>query len=330
MNTNALRLFLHIMQRGSLVAAATELNMSPSAASCLLMGLERETGLVLFSRNGKRLHPTAEGKQYFSECYRVLVAVDDLPRVARRLASGTKERLRLLSNPRFAATLMNPAIGRLLRSNPKIEIDLQIVVRYEVELTSSERSFDVGITALPLKHASVHTEPLLDMPATAIMRRDHPLARRAFVRLPELAGQPLVATPLGSSLLRQEVESMFAAEGLEFRPQLTVSQVDIACHIVLQAGAIMISDPLIPLTLNAEAYAVVPLRPVRVLHVGIVTPALNPDSRLTTLFKLCLREEAKFIEERLTHRFGNLNAPRNREASRRTVKPRDRALSSKS
>ncbi len=85
-----------------------------------------------------------------------------------------------------------------------------------------------------------------------------------------------------------------------------------------------------PLTLNAEAYAVVPVRPARVLHVGIVTPALNPDSRLTTMFKLCLREEAKFIKERLTHRFGNLNAPRNRETSLRTVKPRDRALSSKS
>jgi DNA-binding transcriptional LysR family regulator len=317
------------MQRGSLVAAATELNTSPSAASRLLMGLERETGLVLFSRHGKRLHPTAEGKQYFSECYRVLVAVDDLPRVARRLASGAKARLRLLSNPRFAATLMNPAIGRFLSSNPKTEIDLQIVLRYEVELTSSERSFDVGITALPLKHFSVHTEPLCDMPATAIMRRDHPLARRAFVRLPELAGQRLVVTPPGTHL-RQEVESMFAAEGLEFRPQLTVSQVDIACHIVLEAGAIMISDPLIPLTLNAEAYGVVPLRPVRMLHVGLVTPALNPASRLTTLFKLCLREEAKSIKERLTHRFGNLNTPRNREASPRTAKPRDRALSSKS
>jgi DNA-binding transcriptional LysR family regulator len=39
------------MQRGSLVAAATELNMSPSAASRLLVGLERETGLVLFFRD---------------------------------------------------------------------------------------------------------------------------------------------------------------------------------------------------------------------------------------------------------------------------------------
>jgi hypothetical protein len=115
---------------------------------------------------------------------------------------------------------------------------------------------------------------------------------------------------------------MFAAEGLELRPQLTVGQVDVACNVALQANAIMISDPLMPLTLHSEAYAVVPLRPLHVLHVGIATPALNPDSRVTTLFKLCLREVAKSIKQRLTHRFGNLNTPRNREINVGKVKPR--------
>ena len=314
MNTNALRLFLHIVQRGSLVAAATELNMSPSAASRLLAGLERETGLALFSREGKRLRPTVEGRQYFNECYRALVAVDELPKTARRLASGAKARLRLLSNPRFAAPLMNPAIGRFLRNHSDIEINLEIVLRYEVELTCLERAFDVGIIALPLKHASVATEPLLDMPMTAITRRDHPLARRTSVCITELTDHQIVATPPGTHL-RQEVEAMFASEGFELRPQLTVSQVDVACHVVLQTGAIMIADPLIPLTLNPEAYAVVPLRPLRLLHLGIVTPALNQDSRSTTQFKLCLREETKSIKEALFHRFGSRGVARNRGRS---------------
>jgi DNA-binding transcriptional LysR family regulator len=314
MNVNALRLFLHIMQRGSLVAAATELNMSPSAASRLLVGFEREIGLALFSRDGKRLRATAEGRQYFDECYRVLVALDELPKTARRLASGAKASLRLLSNLRFAAPLMIPAIGRFLRNHSDIEINLEIAFRYEVELTCSERAFDVGIIGLPLKHVSVPTEPLLDMPMTAIMRRDHPLARRTFVRLAELTDHKLVATPPGT-YLRQEVEAMFAAERLEMRPQLTVSQVDVACHIVLQTGAIMISDPLLPLTLNPEAYAVVPLRPLRMLRLGIVTPALNPNSRSTTQFKLCLREETKSIKEGLFHRFGSLDEARNRGRS---------------
>jgi DNA-binding transcriptional LysR family regulator len=314
MNINALRLFLHIMQRGSLVAAASELNMSPSAASRLLTGLERETGFALFSREGKRLRATAEGRQYFYECYRVLVALDDLPRTARRLASGAKARLRLLSNPRFAAPLMNAAIGRFLRNHSDIEVNFEIALQYEVELACSERAFDVGIIALPLKHASVVTEPLLDMPMTAIMRRDHPLARHTFVRVTELTDHKLVATPPGTHL-RHEVEAMFATEELELRPQLTVSHVDVACHVVLQTGAIMISDPLIPLALNPEAYAVVPLRPLRLLHLGIVTPALNPDSQSTTQFKLCLREETKLIKDGLRHRFGSLGEPQSRSGS---------------
>jgi DNA-binding transcriptional LysR family regulator len=60
-NIKAIRLFLHIMQRCSLVAAAEKLNMSASAASRLLTGLEYEAGLTLFSRDGHRLSPTGRG-----------------------------------------------------------------------------------------------------------------------------------------------------------------------------------------------------------------------------------------------------------------------------
>src|SRR3954463_3857339 len=100
MNIQAIRLFLHVMQRGSLAAGAQQLNMSPSAASRLLAGLERTTGLKLFSRDGHALRPTAEGAQYFNECHRVLLAVDELPHAARRLAGGERSRLKVGSGAR--------------------------------------------------------------------------------------------------------------------------------------------------------------------------------------------------------------------------------------
>src|SRR2546423_15556999 len=83
MNIQAIRLFLHIMQRGSLAAGAEALNMSASAASRLLSGLERTTGLKLFSRDGHSLRPTAERAQYFHECRRALVAGDRVALPAR-------------------------------------------------------------------------------------------------------------------------------------------------------------------------------------------------------------------------------------------------------
>src|SRR3569833_2308689 len=118
MNIQAIRLFLNVVQRGSLAAAAQELNMSPSAASRLLSGLERTAGMKLFSRDGHSLRPTAEGAQYFNECHRVLLAVDELPRAARRLASGAQSRLKLACGARLANSLMIPAIGRFAKRNP--------------------------------------------------------------------------------------------------------------------------------------------------------------------------------------------------------------------
>ena len=200
MNFNAVRLFLHVMQRGSLVAAANDLNMSPSSASRLLVGLERSTGLALFSRDRQRLQPTPEGERYYNECYRVLVAVDELPRVAERLASGVRARLGLVSTPRFASSLMIPAIGRFLRDNADVEIDLQIMLRREIEFPSVEHSFDIGVVALPMKNPALKMTRLFDMPVAAIMRRNHPLARREFLRATELAAQQLVLIPSGTRI----------------------------------------------------------------------------------------------------------------------------------
>jgi DNA-binding transcriptional LysR family regulator len=150
------------------------------------------------------------------------------------------------------------------------------------------------------------------MPATAIMRRDHPLAKRAFVRASDLAAERLVAVEPRMGI-RDVMEEMFSAEGLELRPQLTATNIDIACQLVNRTNAITVAEPLVPLTLDSEAFAFVPMKPLHTVHVGIVTPPLKPDSRLTTLFKASLREEAKAIEQRLARRLVN---PNGREARR--------------
>jgi DNA-binding transcriptional LysR family regulator len=302
MNIRAIRLFLHAVRRGSLGAAAGELNMSPSAASRLLSGLERAIGFSLFSRDRQRLHPTAEGLQYFEECYRALVAVDELPRAARRLASGARTRLKLVSVPRFATSVMIPAIARFMKQNPDIDIDFQIMLRHEIENSPSERSFDVGVAGLPLKNPALVTAPLLEVPAVAIMRRNHALAKRKYVRILDLAKQRLIVLPPGTRV-RADVEDMFASEGVEFRPQITVTSGDVACQLVLRSDAVTIAEPLVPMALDAKSYALVPIQPIRMLYIGIVAPAFKPDSRLVTQFRMSLQEEAKVIRQRMAQRF---------------------------
>ena len=307
MNIQAIRLFLHVMQRGSLAAGAQELNMSPSAASRLLSGLERTTGLKLFSRDGHALRPTVEGAQYFNECYRVLIAVDELPRTARRLASGAQSRLRLVSGPRLANSLMIPAIGRFAKSNPDVGIDFQLAQVHEVDRIVSENAFDIAVgTLMPLAIPAVEMFPLFDMPIFAVMRRDHVLAKRSFVRPADIAAHKLIATPAGA--MREDLEHTFRSEGVEMHPQYTANCVDHGCRLLLQIDAIMIIDPLVPLAIDPKAFALVPLKPLRTVQSSIVTPALKPESRLTAEFKACLREEAQSIEKRVALLLGNSRA----------------------
>jgi DNA-binding transcriptional LysR family regulator len=318
MNIQAIRLFLLVMQRGSLAAGAQALNMSPSAASRLLSGLEHTAGLKLFSRDGHSLRPTPEGAQYFNECHRVLLAVDELPRAARRLASGAQTRLTVGSGPRLATSLMIPTIARFAKKNPDVEVDLQVAQPHEFARMTDRMDIAVG-AMLSMTITTVEASPLFDMPSVAVMPKDHVLAGRSFVRPADLVAHKMIATPTGP--MREDLTHLFHAEGVEFRPQYTATSFEHACALLLRIGAVMITDPLVPLAINASLFALVPLKPLRMIQTSVFTPALAPQSRLIAEFKTCLREEAQALEKRVALLLGKSGeAPARLSAERRRTR----------
>lgn len=58
-----LRSFIHVCERGTVAAAASDLGYSGPAVSQQLARLERDLGAVLFDRAGGRLTPTSAGRQ---------------------------------------------------------------------------------------------------------------------------------------------------------------------------------------------------------------------------------------------------------------------------
>jgi DNA-binding transcriptional LysR family regulator len=279
------------MEHGSLAAAAKSLNMSQSAASRLLAGLEHETGLQLFHRDRMRLVPTTEGTTFFAEARRILLAIDDLPRLAQRVASGTRVRLRVVSMPRFAASLLAPAVARFQRLHPAVEVDVAIVHRRELELAVANQSFDLGIGALPLNNPGIASQPLLSLPAVVVLPARHPLSGRKSLGARDLAAETVVVLGPGTQL-RDDVEAMFAAEGITLRPKIVVDSLEFACRLVAQGIGVTIADPLTPAALGA-GLAMVPWRPRALFHVGVLLPALMPASPSVEQFLDGLRQEAR-------------------------------------
>ena len=320
MNIQAIRLFLHVIREGSLTSGARTLNMSQSAASRLLSGLERETNLQLFSRASQRLRPTSEGEQFFKECNRALLAVDELPRTARRLASGARARLRLVAGSRVAASLVAPAIGRFAKRYPDLEVDVRFTTSLETPTVVAERAFDLAIGSLmPRGMPAIDVEPLLELPTVAIMRRSHPLAERTSLRAADIAGHRLVAHSAGD--LRDSFERIFLSEGIELEPRFTTNSIDLGCHIALHTGAIMIADPLVALTIDEEAFALVPIKPTHMAMISTFTSSLQSVSQITKRFKVSLQEEARAIEARLAGRMKRWDGPASRPKRKASNRP---------
>ncbi|MBE7215434.1 LysR substrate-binding domain-containing protein [Shewanella benthica] len=85
MQINDLMLFVRVADCGSITAAATELELSPAAASAALKRLEKQLDTSLFIRSTRRLRLTDTGERYLIYCRRALAdlslgqqAIDDV------------------------------------------------------------------------------------------------------------------------------------------------------------------------------------------------------------------------------------------------------------
>jgi len=133
----------------------------------------------------------------------------------------------------------------------------------------------------------------------------------------DIAAHKLIATPVGP--MREDQEHLFHADGVEFHAQYTASSVEHGCSLLLEIGAIMITDPLVPLAIDPDLFALVPLKPLRMIQTSVFTPALAPQSRLVAEFKDCLRQEGRLLEKRVAALLGGSSA---KTVARRVHRPR--------
>ncbi len=134
----AVQAFGAVARAGSVVGAAQELAVSPSALSHLIRQLERRVGVALFVRAGRGLKLTVEGEQLASSVLPALAAISDaLGAFARR---GTELRISTLST--FAVRWLIPRLSRFQALHPDIEIFLSTSTR-AVDL--SQETFDCAI-----------------------------------------------------------------------------------------------------------------------------------------------------------------------------------------
>ena len=134
--------FLVVAREQNFTRAAAQLGVSQSALSQTMRGLETRIGVRLLTRTTRRVSPTEAGERLlrtigprFEEVDAELEAVTAL----RDTPAGT---IRLTSTENAAATVLWPALERILPNYPDIKVE--IVIDYGLTDIVAER-FDAGV-----------------------------------------------------------------------------------------------------------------------------------------------------------------------------------------
>ncbi|QDH69517.1 LysR family transcriptional regulator [Marilutibacter alkalisoli] len=137
-----IRLFLRVLDFGSISAAARSLDLSVAVASQRLQRLERGLGVRLLHRTTRRLHATPEGAA-LAEQGRPLVedleVLTDGLRQAGREVAGT---LRVTASASFGRQYLSPLLPEFLALHPRIRLSMDLGDQL-VDLVSS--GFDLAV-----------------------------------------------------------------------------------------------------------------------------------------------------------------------------------------
>ena len=93
-----LRLFLSVVENGSLTRGARAMHLALASASERIAGMEEALGAPLLERNRRGVLPTAAGEALVRHARSILEQVEQMRGELRTYATGLKGRIRLLSN----------------------------------------------------------------------------------------------------------------------------------------------------------------------------------------------------------------------------------------
>jgi len=120
-----LRLLAELDRRGTVAAVAEHLHLTPSGVSMQLAALERETGLPLTERRGRRLALTPGGRLLAEHAHAVLDRLQVAELEVAALRDGLGGEYRLAAFPSAARTFVARAWGELLArgSGPTLRLE---------------------------------------------------------------------------------------------------------------------------------------------------------------------------------------------------------------
>ena len=234
-----LRLFLCVVDAGSITAGARQANLALASASERITNIELDAGVALLDRSRTGVVTTEAGEALAHHARLILRQHSLLQGELREFGAGARGTLLLYANTAALTSFLPHRLAPWLAQRPRLNIDLRERTSSEIVKMIGAGLAEAGVVSDAVPASGLVIQPVINDHLVLIVPAAHRLAGSKTVRFADLTGEQFVGLEAGSAL--QEHLDERAADlrkTLAFR--IRMKSFEGACQMVSQGVGVAI------------------------------------------------------------------------------------------
>lgn len=224
-----LRTIKAIHDTGGLARAADLLNITQSALSHQIKGIEAQAGVELFVRRSKPLKLSSAGQRLLKAAEKILPEVAALEAEFEGLVKGKSGRLHIAIECHACFEWLFPVLEEFRKAWPDVDVDIRPGLAFDALPALQREEVDLVVSSDPEDLTDVDFTPLFDYAPVFVASAQHPLASKDFVEAEDFRGETLITYPVDRARLDVFTELLTPAK---VEPR-AVRQVELTAVILL-------------------------------------------------------------------------------------------------
>lgn len=196
-----LRTIKAIHDTGGVARAADVLNITQSALSHQIKGLEDQAGVELFVRRSKPMRLSAAGMRLLRLAERILPEIDAIQDEFDGLRSGKSGRLHIAIECHACFEWLFPVLERFRKKWPDVDVDIRPGLAFDALPALQKEDVDLVVSSDPENLIGVTFSHLFDYAPVFVAASTHPLATKPYVEATDFRDETLITYPVDRSRL---------------------------------------------------------------------------------------------------------------------------------
>ncbi len=196
-----LRTIKAIHDTGGLARAANVLNMTQSALSHQIKGIEEQAGVELFVRRAKPLRLSPAGLKLLAAAEEILPRVAALEEEFAGLIAGKAGRLHIAIECHACFEWLFPVLESFRKAWPEVDIDIRPGLAFDAMPALRREEVDLVVSSDPEALPDTDFTPLFDYDAVFVASAQNPLAAKETIEAEDFRGQTLITYPVDRARL---------------------------------------------------------------------------------------------------------------------------------